>query len=141
MALEPLVTFAPISGSVAIALHHRNSEQDDLSHHVPPEVDKGGLCIRESDHSESGHRESVRVRERECMRVVHSHTVGREGYARVAAVQGCMYRGTSLIINLGPYSRLMLRVLGWSWWLDAQSLWPEFRYFVIERPYRGAGGR
>ena len=26
MALEPLVAFAPISGSVAIALHHRNSE-------------------------------------------------------------------------------------------------------------------
>ena len=26
MALEPLVTSAPISGSVAIALHHRNSE-------------------------------------------------------------------------------------------------------------------
>ena len=24
MALEPLVAFAPISGSVAIALHHRN---------------------------------------------------------------------------------------------------------------------
>ena len=26
MALEPLVAFAPISGSVAIALHHRNSD-------------------------------------------------------------------------------------------------------------------
>ena len=26
MALEPLVAFAPILGSVAIALHHRNSE-------------------------------------------------------------------------------------------------------------------
>ena len=26
MALEPLVAFAPISGSVAIAIHHRNSE-------------------------------------------------------------------------------------------------------------------
>jgi len=27
MALEPLVAFAPISGSVAIALHHRKSNQ------------------------------------------------------------------------------------------------------------------
>ena len=26
MALEPLVAFAPVSGSVAIALHHRNSK-------------------------------------------------------------------------------------------------------------------
>jgi hypothetical protein len=26
MALEPMVAFAPISGSVATALHHRNSE-------------------------------------------------------------------------------------------------------------------
>ena len=28
MALEPVVAFAPISGSVAIALHHRNSDMD-----------------------------------------------------------------------------------------------------------------
>ena len=35
MALEPMVAFAPISGSVVIGLHHRNSEKQRISNTTP----------------------------------------------------------------------------------------------------------
>ena len=41
MVLEPLVAFAPISGSVAIAIHHRNSDDGGEGESVAAEGDVG----------------------------------------------------------------------------------------------------
>ena len=64
MALEPLVAFAPIAGSVAIALHHRNSKQPPVasrwwtmawSEVVPSDL-AGSI---ESMHQQSGNSQSM----------------------------------------------------------------------------------